>query len=105
MKHLTFRDVASILLGTVGILAILFVIAFMESQPMNIVLWVGFGLSIVLWLIYIYATVLERKRSAKAPALKIYRNGKWTDVSRLEIVEQPRRPIRLFDQNDYKEQA
>lgn len=105
MKHLTFRDVASILLGTVGILAIVLVAAYMESGPLGSVVVVALVLSVILWGVYAVSVVHDRKKDAKRPKLKIYRNGKWIDVVNLEDVSTPRRPVNLFDQDNYKEQA
>lgn len=109
MKKFTLRDFASILLALSLICALMVVVTALENYPIHVSVWIAFGASVILWCIYVVSVVDERRKLAKAPKLKIYRDGRWVDVNTLKI-EQDNSPSRkpfaeLFDQDNYKEQA
>lgn len=99
LKHIKPKDILEFLLFGALIVLLLFVCSIVTA-PLPVLLWTLLPLAAVLWVIWFIVVVYERNKRAKAPGLKIFRNGEWIDVQTGEAFQPTRRQAQFYDQDN-----
>jgi len=77
MKHLKPRDILETILFLLCFIAIFGLAGHLETAPMAVVMWMGGGMGIVLWVAYFIIVAQQRKAEVNRQTLWMAVNGYW----------------------------